>query len=178
MWFFFFFFPSWSLSIHSNDDINRKSSSETKASPQKIKKQKKNKGVSPPLLPAPTAKWKQHCRNVSLQEFLVSRILCYMSSGALAMVQRVTYSFFTPTGEQLHIVPPCWRTLFTVPPQHNGPSQRDALEHIEGCVCYSHRTGGWHHLFSFAGGTSTPFCWVPCSSNSKSQSNNWICVIT
>lgn len=70
------------------------------------------------------------------------------------MVQRETYSFFTTVGEQLHIVPPCWRILFTEPPKHNGPSQRDVLKHIEGHVCYSHRTSGWHHLFSFADGCS------------------------
>lgn len=60
---------------------------------------------------------------------------------------------FSPhVAEQSHIVPPCWSTLFTNPPQHNGPSQTGVWEHIDSYICCSHRTAGWHRLFSFACG--------------------------
>lgn len=113
---------------------------------------KKHKGVSS-VPPAVTDKRKLEVNPLEMARYLRD-VLQFTSSAALAMVQRETYSFFTPVVEQSHIVPPCWRTLFTKPRQHNGPSQKGALEHIDSYICCSHRTVGWHSLFRFACGTS------------------------
>lgn len=124
-------FFSWSLSIHSIDGPwTEKYLTETKAF----------------LLP-PAATVRPESTTPALETsktLLVNRqILSYKSSsGALAMVQRVTFSLFATAGEQSHIVLSCWQTLFTVPLQHNGPSQRDAIGHRDGYVQH-HGTGLW-----------------------------------
>lgn len=104
---------------------------ETKGSlnPQK----KKKKGWAASSLQLVTATRKQHCRGLNLNKSLLSRHRsCAASSQAFGRWYRVTYSFFATAGEQYVIVTPWRRTPFTAPPQHNGPSQRDALQHFEG----------------------------------------------
>lgn len=60
------FFPGGCQYIRMMTYKQKKSSNETKASLHQ-------NGVSAPLPPAPTAKGKQHCRALNLQESLVSR---------------------------------------------------------------------------------------------------------
>lgn len=69
---------------------------------------KTKKGGCAPLPRACKATQKQHCGAGNIQRWLLSRQrFCGASplQGALAMVQRVTYSLFTTAGEQSHIVP-------------------------------------------------------------------------
>lgn len=81
------------------------------------------------------------------------------SSGMLAMVQGVTYSVFATAGEQLHIVPPCWRTLFTGPSAVQWTESEGCFGNMLKAAAVGATTLWCHHLSTvMPRALLTPFC--------------------
>lgn len=84
-----------------------------------------------------------------------TRLVCSIvsSSDMLAMVQGVTYSIFATAGEQLHIVPPCWRTLFTGLSAVQWTESEGCFGNMLNAAAAGATTLECHHLSSYATGS-------------------------
>lgn len=152
-WLVFSSLFSLKLSVHSgNTDVDgrgEKPLSSESLSAHSRKKRKRNRSAAERLPPSGL----DGCTaGTSGGTALVSCLSCGATSpSAHWRWYRVTYSFFTNGGGTIAYCPPDTHThthptrrrrLFSDPRRHKEPSQRGALEHVEGHVCRSHTTGG------------------------------------